>query len=121
MKLSKPQSLILFLLGLCHSKYEKKYSDKPFKPFMNKIDFISFAKSAGLVTKGIRALYRNLEILEKNKLVSYKGKCLCFTPKGKRHFNKLHTSIDPYIEISHSFKAKNILKFVRPIQSKFEK
>ena len=121
MKLSKPQSLILFLLGLCHSEYEKKFSGKPFKPFMNKVDFISFSKTAGLVTKGFRALYKNLEMLEKKKLISYTGKALCFTPKGKRHFTKLHTDISPYIDVSHSFKAKNILKFVRPIQSKFEK
>ncbi|OYT32383.1 hypothetical protein DRJ22_01660 [Candidatus Woesearchaeota archaeon] len=121
MKLSKPQSLVLFLLGLFYSEYEKRFAGKPFKPFLNKVDFISFVRSAGLINKGVRALYKNLEFLEKNKLISYKGKSLYFTPKGRKHFNSVYRTVSPFIDVSLEFKTKNILRFLKPVQAKFEK
>ena len=119
MALTKVQQRILFSLGECHTKLNQPYADKPLKVFVSKIDFIELVKKADFVKKQDRALYKNLELLEKKKLIEYKDKKIKLTQKGKSLFNKIEKEIRPFIEIKEFWNMK--VSSGRQIQTYIEK
>jgi len=114
MSLTKTQQKILFSLGLCYQKLNQPYLDKPIKVFISKIEFIELIKSADFIKKQERALYKNLEILEKKKLIEYPEKKIKLTNKGQKLFNSIEKEIKPFLETidfwSNKFKAKRQLQ-----------
>jgi hypothetical protein len=99
MSLTKTQQRILYSLGQCYIKLNQPFQDKPLTVFISKIAFIELIKQAEFIKKQERALYKNLEILEKKKLIEYKDKKLRLTPRGKRVFNRIEKEIKPYLNI----------------------
>jgi len=69
MELNKPQTYILYLLGLIFDEFEKQQgSSTPLQLALSKSDFIKIARRAQLISKLDRAVYKNLESLEKAKI-----------------------------------------------------
>ena len=119
MGLSKPQAFVLFALGRCYEECDRRFADKPLVVNMSKKNFIELARAAGMVSKGERAMYKNLEDLEAKKLVSYDNKSLKLTERGGRHFQDLLTKIEPYLAVSLLLRSEDILKFTK-VQAKFK-
>ena len=99
MKTTKVQAFILFTLGYWFGQANEKIEDKPLKVSISKKVFIDLVMKAGFAKKQERALYKNLEILEKNKLLYYGNKELSITKKGERQFAKILKDIKPYFEV----------------------
>lgn len=117
--LSRPQAFVLFALGRCYEECDRRFADKPLVVQMSKKAFIDLAQAAGMVSKGERAMYKNLEDLEAKKLISYENKSLKLTARGERFFQELLSKIEPYLAISLLLRSENILKYTK-VQAKFK-
>lgn len=106
MSLTKTQQRILYSLGQCYQKLNQPFQDKPFKVFISKIAFIELLKQAEFIKKQERALYKNLELLEKKKLIQYPEKKIILTSRGQSTFNRIEKEICPFTEI-RDFWQKN--------------
>jgi len=102
----------LFLLGRCYDHVSHKISD-PLEVGMRKCDFIALAKAAGLIEKSGRAMYKNLELLQKSKHVDYRNNLLSLTNRGRKHYTKKSTEVNPYISLSTALSSKDVLKFAK--------
>jgi len=99
MSLTNTQKRILYSLGQCYQKLNQPYQDKPLKVLISKIAFIELIQQAEFTKKQPRALYKNLEFLEKKKLIEYKERKIKLTQKGQRFFNKIEKETKPYFNI----------------------
>ncbi len=115
MSLTKTQQRILYSLGQCYQNLNKPYEGKPLKVRISKIAFIELIKQADFVQKKERALYKNLELLEKRKLIEYVDKKIRLTPKGNRFFNKIEKEVKPWVKIKDFWNQS--LKSERGIQT----
>ena len=70
--------------------------------------------------KGVRALYRNLEYLEKRKLISYENNNLSLTKRGERMYVTLRDGVAPYLEINAALKPKTVVSATRKLQTYFK-
>jgi len=59
--------------------------------------FIETLLNAGLVGKKERAIYKNLELLERRGYITYQNKELRFTERGYKQFLRVQSRIAPYI------------------------
>src|SRR3989344_3835046 len=82
MKLSQKTKLMLFTLGEYYKTANKKVKINSMQVVIPKTDFIRLVQEAGIAEKQPRAIYKNLEILEKKKIIIYKNKALMFTERG---------------------------------------
>lgn len=103
MKITKTQKQTLFYLGECLESLNKKFNNQPFKVSISKTAFIDIMLHSPLVDKQTRALYKNLENLEKNKLTSYKNKELSFTKKGLDLYKKIKKEVEHYLTAQKFF------------------
>jgi len=97
MKISKKHKFVLYTLYQFLRQANKRLKDKPLEMSVSKIDFIKALKKTGIAEKGERALYRNLEVLEKKKLIKYENKFLMPTVKGLKMFLAMHKEIFPFL------------------------
>jgi len=74
-----------------------------------------------MVEKKERALYKNLEFLQKKKLISYNNKNLALTIKGKKLFEKVNEELTPYFNVSDALKKKDPLSYSKKAQTVFRK
>jgi len=116
---SSNAQLILYSLGECYRKLNKKFEDTPLEVSISKIGFIEVLLKSGLTSKKERALYKNLESLEKNKLVSYDNKNLFFTLKGYKLFSKINKDLGPYMDHKSFWNSKANVK--RELQARLRK
>lgn len=115
-QLTNNQQLMLYSLGLCCRQLNKRFEDKPLEASVSKILFIETLLKSALVSKKTRALYRNLELLEGKKLITYRNRQIHFTKRGYSLFNKLDRQVEPYIR-HRSFWSSPII-FDRNIQAR---
>lgn len=119
MGLSRQQAFVLFALGRCYEECDRRFSGKSLVVNMSKKAFIELSRAAGMVSKGERAMYKNLEDLEQKKLISYDSKTLKLTERGGKHFQDVLTKIEPYLAVSMLLRSENVLKFAK-VQAKFK-
>jgi len=128
MKITKKQSFMLFILGQYYKEINRKYRTSFLKVSVSKVEFIDLVKKSGIISKQARAIYKNLEHLEKNKLIEYEHHLLKFTVRGKREFEKINKNIQPYIDTVDKIRKGDIKKskhlgqmiFLRKGQAKIE-
>lgn len=89
---------MLFMLGRVIEKSNKRFSTSPVEVRLSKIDFIKAMMKIKAVSKKERAMYKNLEALEKQKLISYRNREMKITKKGMRKYQVLDKRIRPYLE-----------------------
>lgn len=118
MDLTNAQRFILFTLGVWYEGANRKLKDKWLEVFISKVVFIEVIKKAKLVEKEERALYRNLELLEKKRFVSYKNKSLALTGKGFNAFNRIKKELSPYINFIDVISKKDPLSYSKRIQTR---
>lgn len=117
MKTTKTQNFMLFSLGKLYEIANKKVKGKPLEVFISKKSFIEILMKSGIAKKQERAIYKNLEILEKKKLIRYKTKELMLTSKGKKLFSTLKKEYDPYIFLCETLKSKGLTSYTKKIQT----
>lgn len=119
MKLSKKAKLMLYTLGEYYKTANKKVRVSSLQVVIPKTDFIRLVKEAGIAEKQPRAIYKNLEILEKKKLISYKNKELMFTDKGIKKLREIEQEIEPYKKITNIMKTKKVITLTKKPQTVF--
>lgn len=109
MVLSKKETYILYAIGQCYKAYNKMFLDRPLKVRISKPVFIDIMISSKSVNKKERALYKNLESLEKQKYLRYNKNELSFTKKGLQLFKTMDKDIKGYVDLlAHLYDAKTI-------------
>ena len=121
MKTTKVQRFILFALGKWFEEANKKIKHKPLKVSISKRIFIDLVKTAKIAQKQERALYKNLEILEKKKLVEYKNKELDLTKRGKKLYEEINKGVLPYLNVFKKLKDKSPISYTKKVQTIFKK
>lgn len=106
MKLTKKTKLILFALYWYYKETNKKLKDRPLKLAISKVSFIDMIKKFELAKKQPRAIYKNLEALEKKKLILYKQKHLFITKKGIKFVKKILSNFESYLKVIDDIKKK---------------
>ena len=103
MKLIKTQKLILYSLGQFYRRLNQPLQEKPVTIRTSKIAFIELLLTSGIITKQERALYKNLETLEVQKLITYENKMIKFTELGLKTLEKITNEIRQFVEIGRYF------------------
>mgnify|MGYP003964176789 CR=1 FL=1 len=103
MKLTKTERLILYSLGQFYRQLNQPLEEKPVKLRTSKIVFITFLSHSEIITKTERALYKNLESLEKKKLIAYENRMIRFTDEGLKILEKIGGEIMQFVEIEKFF------------------
>lgn len=118
MGLTKVQTLILFTLGRWYEEASRAIQGQPLDLAITKAVFIKALVRAGIAHKGERALYQNLEDLEKKKLVAYENKCLSLTERGRKRYSLVLKELEPYLSVIEVLQAKNPLTQARQVQTR---
>ncbi len=105
--LTKAHQLVLYSLGECYRQLNRRFEAAPLEVSVSKGLFIKLLMDAGLVGKKERALYKNLELLEKKKFVSYINRQLRFTPRGYKAFSNINKNISPYLSHNSFWKSQS--------------
>ncbi|MBR9692212.1 hypothetical protein GOV06_05510 [Candidatus Woesearchaeota archaeon] len=99
MKINKKHQFILYALMKYLKKLNRKFEHQPLEASVSKIDFIKLLKRLKIVEKSQRGLYKNLEILEKKKLIKYENRFLKLTEKGLKIVKEKDDELYPYLKL----------------------
>jgi hypothetical protein len=119
MKTTRVQNFILFTLGKWFEEANKKIKHKPLQVSISKKVFIELVKKAKFAEKQERALYKNLEILEKKKLISYNNKELELTKRGKTLYDDINKRLNPFFNVFRKLREKNPIGYTKKVQTIF--
>ncbi len=119
MKSTKTQRFMLYSLGKWFEEANRKIKAKNLKVSISKTLFIELVLNAGFAKKQKRALYKNLEVLEKKKLISYRNRELELTKKGDKLFKEIKEDIMPYINVYKKLEDKSPTSYTRKVQTIF--
>ena len=103
MKITKSQKLILYSLGKFYRQLNQPLEEKPVKLQTSKIVFIELLVLSEIVSKQRRALYKNLEMLEKKGLIMYENRMISFTKEGLDILSKINSEIEQFVKIKEYF------------------
>ena len=120
MKSTRTQRFILYSLGKWFEEANKKIKNKSLKVSISKTSFIELALKSGIAKKQKRALYKNLETLEKRKFLTYKNKELELTKKGEKLFKEIKEDLKPYILVYKKLKGKSPVSYTKKVQTVFK-
>ena len=119
MPLKEKQRFMLFVLGKLYEEANSKLKGRLLEVSVSKSAFIEIVKKGGLTKKGERALYKNLEGLEKSKMISYETKILKLTEKGLNFYSQINKELAPYINIIKIIESENMLKLTSKARATF--
>lgn len=103
MKLTKAQSLILYSLGCFYQSVNQNLTAKHLKLRVSKIAFIELLLDSKIISKQERALYKNLETLQRKELIGYKNRKIKFTDEGLKQYKKIEREISKFNNLSTYF------------------
>jgi len=103
MKLTKTERLILYSLGEFYDSLNQRLISGPVKIQTSKIAFIEMLLKSEIITKQERSIYKNLESLEKKKLIGYESRMIKFTGQGLKILNKIKTETRQFLNIKDYF------------------
>lgn len=120
MRLTKKLEFMLFSLGYFYEQANLRFKNKPLKIVISKRSFIDLIKRSEIVSKGERAIYRNLENLENKGYISYKNRVLRLTRKGKQKYINMKKIILPYLNLVNTLSGKDMLRYIKKSQTVFQ-
>ena len=103
-----PKDLMLFMLGRVFEKSQSRFASSPVELRLSKVDFIEAMMKINAVKIKERAIYKNLEALEKMKLIKYENKDMQLTKKGIAKYNKIMKKVGAYLETEEIIKSTRI-------------
>ena len=110
---------MLFILGQFFKKTNRMFSKSVLDVSVSKAEFIDVILSVGAVAKQKRAIYRNLESLQKGKYIIYDDRKLRFSKKGYNEYVKIKTEHMRMKQIEANIATQSI-RFKRKIQAKLK-
>ena len=119
MGLTDKQKFILFVLGKLYDQANKNLEQKLLQISISKSAFIEIVRRSGLTEKGERALYRNLEDLEKSRYISYENKILKLSSKGGKEYIKISRAFTPYQNIIKVIESENLVRLTKKAKTTF--
>ena len=119
MRISKKHLFVLFALYQYLREANKQFQRAPLTVSVSKIVFIELLKKLKLADKSERALYKNLEVLEKKKLLRYENRFLKPTKRGLKLYKKMLEEFEPYFHLMHTIKG-DVAKLTRKAQTFFK-
>jgi hypothetical protein len=119
MPLTNVQKEMLFVLGEFFKKTDKQFSAAHLEVSVSKAEFIDVIKGVKVVSKQNRALYRNLESLQKSRYIVYNDRELSFSKKGYAEYDKIRTELMRLKQIEANM-ATQRLQFKRKIQARLK-
>ena len=119
MKLNKIEKVMLYALGRYYDVSSRAIPDNSLTIHLLKMVFIDFVRKVKLFEKSERAIYKNLEYLEKRKLVSYENKNLSLTERGAKEYREINEGLRPYFEVN-SMIVKDQVKRSKKLQTVFK-
>ena len=119
MHLSGKKKEMLFILGQFFSETDRKFSQAPLSVSVSKAEFIDVIKHLSAVSKKERAIYKNLEELQKEKYVIYDDRELLLSRKGFNEYEAILKEITSLNSISSKIEAQRIT-FKRKVQTKLK-
>jgi hypothetical protein len=102
-KLARTHRLILYALGRFYHALNQPLVEKPVRVRTSKIAFIEHVLNSGVLVKQKRALYKNLEVLEKKKLITYEKHMIKFTDRGLLIREKIEKEMEKFIMVDAYF------------------
>lgn len=105
MKLTTVQRLILYSLGEFYASLNQPLEKTPLQVRTSKIAFIELLLESGIITTKVRALYKNLESLEKKKLITYQNRMILFTNSGLKELKRLQKELQKFMQIKTYFQS----------------
>jgi DNA-binding PadR family transcriptional regulator len=118
--ISKKNRFILFTLGMLYDELNRRLKNRYLRIAISKSVFIRLVQDAHITQKKARALYKNLETLEKQRYIEYRNQNLRMTPKGEKMFVLIRKEQEPYMNLFSILKRKDIGKFSRKSQTIFK-
>ena len=103
MNLTLVERLMLYALGQYYLSLNQPLMEKHLRLRTSKITFIEMLMNSNMVGKKERAIYKNLESLEKKKLIAYENKMIRLTEKGLEELRMINLEIDYYLEFKKYF------------------
>ncbi|MBS3124525.1 hypothetical protein J4437_07915 [Candidatus Woesearchaeota archaeon] len=103
MKLTLVQQLMLFSLGQYYEMLNQPLVETPLRLQTSKITFIELLLKAKILSKHERAIYKNLEDLEKKKLIAYENRMIRLTDLGLKELQRIRKEISQFNEIAIQF------------------
>lgn len=103
MPLTPPEKLILHSLGQFYISLNQPLIEKPVRVRTSKIAFIELMLKSSVISKQKRALYKNIESLEKKRLLKYENRMIAFTPKGLKELEKVQKEIKLFTDLKDYF------------------
>ncbi|MBI4981279.1 hypothetical protein HZC30_07040, partial [Candidatus Woesearchaeota archaeon] len=94
MKLTQVEKLILYSLGQFYQSINQPLVEKPLTLRTSKITFIEWMLHSGIISKQERALYRNLESLEKGRFIKYDTRMIMFTNSGLKELENIKKELE---------------------------
>lgn len=105
MDLTHTQKLILHSLGQFYQAINQPLIEKPVRLRTSKIAFIELLLECRAMSKQSRAVYKNLETLEKKKMIEYESRMIRFTERGLKHLKRIDQDIRPFVEVENHFRT----------------
>lgn len=118
--LSGEEKYILYALGKSYQAFNTHFSDKPLEVTISKVVFIDLLISSNSVKKKGRAIYKNLESLEKKGYIRYHDKELGFNKKGLKAFEALDKDIKNYFDLNQHIQSPETISTHKKIQTKLK-
>ena len=117
-KLTKTHKQMLYALGKFYEALNQPLVEKPMQLRTSKKMFIDILLNSGIFSKKERAIYQNLETLEKKNCLTYENHLVKFTEKGLRELQKIEKEVQQLIVLKTSFlqgkaPAKNLQTIMR--------
>ncbi len=110
MPLTPTHKLILHSLGQFYRSLNQPLSEKPLRVRTSKIAFIELLLKSSLISKQERAVYKNLELLERKKFIRYENRMITLTERGlkelgkvQKELEKIQQEIQPYLDLEQYF------------------
>ncbi len=105
MNLTNTQKLILHSLGQFYQAINQPLIEKPVRLRTSKITFIELLLKCRAMSKQARAVYKNLETLEKKRMIEYESRMIRFTERGLKHLKRVEKEIRPFVEVENHFRT----------------
>jgi len=110
---------MLFTLGQFFRETDRKFAQTPLLVTVSKAEFIDVILGMSAVSKKERAVYKNLEELGKEHYIIYNDKCLGFSKKGLREYERIRKELDDMKAIESKIESQKLV-FKRRIQTKLK-
>jgi len=114
LKLTVTQKQMLYALGKFYEALNQPLVEKPLKLQTSKKTFIDLLLHSGIFSKKERAIYQNLETLEKKNCLAYENHLIKFTEKGLLELEKIEKEVKKFLTLKTSFHEE---KFPKNLQT----